>query len=116
MDFQVRVRSCVSAGRATLAVFHRYADGVYVVRGKCHAVGLAAPCPWHEDTSRRPCWKRHRRICACWLAASSTWELTFEHPDHLVQMSVVYLQSYGMYNADTIYVNRPSMLMALIAL
>ena len=39
------------------------------------------------------------RICACWLAASSKWELTFEHPDHLVQMSVVYLQSYSMYNS-----------------
>ena len=51
VDFQVRVRSCVSAGRATLAVFHRYADGVCVVRGKCHAVGLAAPYAWDEDTS-----------------------------------------------------------------
>ena len=39
------------------------------------------------------------RICACWLAASSKWELTFEHPDQMVQMSVVYLDSYIMYTA-----------------
>ena len=51
VDFQVRVRSCVSAGRATLAVFHRYADGVCVIRDRCHAVGLAAPYAWDEDTS-----------------------------------------------------------------
>ena len=34
----------------------------------------------------------------CLLAGLSTWELTFQHPGHMVKTCIVYLQSYRMYN------------------
>ena len=54
-----------------------------------HTHGMRTRVPSMPETT-------HENLCV--LAGLSTWELTFQHPGHMVKICIAYLQSYGMYN------------------